>query len=161
MKPRLYIIYSLIIAVGILLDQLSKWLVVEFLKPIDDVPLWDGVFHLNYHENTGAAFGMLSDSRWVFMVVSTIAIIALSFYLFSGKVTTTLSGISIALIISGGIANMIDRIALGYVVDFLYFKLINFAIFNVADSFVCVGAGLLVLSLILEIAAESKANRGK
>lgn len=161
MKPRLYLLYSLIIAGGIILDQLSKWLVVKFLKPIDDLPLWDGVFHFNYHENTGAAFGMFSDARWVFMVISTVAIIGLSLYVFFGRVTNTLSGISICLIISGGIANMIDRIALGYVVDFLYFKLINFAIFNVADSFVCVGAGLLVLSLILEIVEEAKAKRGK
>ncbi len=161
MKPRLYLLYSLIIAGGIILDQLSKWLVVTYLKPVDDVPLWDGVFHFNYHENTGAAFGMLQDARWVFMVISTIAIIGLGVYLFFGRMTSTLSGISVSLIVSGGIANMIDRIALGYVVDFLYFKLIDFAIFNVADSFVCVGAGLLILSLILELIQESKAKRGK
>ena len=156
MKPRYYIIYSLIIAVGIIIDQISKLIVVKLLKPIDDFPLWDGVFHFNYHENKGAAFGMLADNRWVFIIVSTVAIIALGIYLFIGKASNTLMGVSMALIISGGIANMIDRIFLGYVVDFLYFKLINFAIFNIADSFVCIGAGLMMLALILEIIAESK-----
>ena len=156
MKPRYYVFYSLVIALGILIDQISKLLVVKFLKPIDDVPLWDGVFHFNYHENRGAAFGMLADQRWVFIVVSTVAIVGIGIYLFFGKASNTLMGISMALIVSGGIANMIDRIFLGYVVDFLYFKLIDFAIFNIADSFVCVGAGLMILALILELIAESK-----
>ena len=70
-------------------------------------------------------------------------------------------GISMALIISGGIGNMIDRLALEYVVDFLYFKLIDFAIFNIADSFVCIGAALMVLALILEIVEESKKSGKK
>lgn len=156
MKPRYYILYSLIIAVGIIIDQISKLAVVKLLKPIDDLPLFDGVFHFNYHENKGAAFGMLADQRWIFIVISTVAIIGIGIYLFFGKASSTLMGVSMALIVSGGIANMIDRIFLGYVVDFLYFKLIDFAIFNVADSFVCIGAGLMVLALILEIAAEGK-----
>ena len=89
-------------------------------------------------------------------IVSTIAILAMVFYLFSGLSEGRLAGISLALLISGGIGNMIDRIALGYVVDFIDFRLINFAVFNGADSFVCVGAGLLVLSLILDIVKENK-----
>ena len=66
-----------------------------------------------------------------------------------------------AMIISGGIGNMIDRIALGYVVDFIDFTLIDFAVFNGADSFVCVGAGLLILALILDIVKEQKAEKEK
>ena len=159
MKPRYYVLYSLVIALGILIDQISKLIVVKLLKPIDDVPLWDGVFHFNYHENRGAAFGMLADQRWIFIIVSTVAIIGIGLYLFLGKASNTLMGVSMALIVSGGIANMIDRIFLGYVVDFLYFKLIDFAIFNIADSFVCVGAGLMILALILELIAEAKKQK--
>ena len=82
-------------------------------------------------------------------------IVALSVYLFYPKrQSTQLFAIGTALVISGGIGNMIDRVALGYVVDFLNFELINFAIFNVADSFVCVGAGLMVLSLLIDIIKE-------
>jgi signal peptidase II len=78
------------------------------------------------------------------------------FYLFSGLSEGILAGISLSMLISGGIGNMIDRIALGYVVDFIDFRLINFAIFNGADSFVCVGAGLLILALVLDMVREGK-----
>lgn len=159
MSPFDYAIYAAVIVGGIVADQLSKLLVTLFLKPIDDFPLWEGVFHLNYHENRGAAFGMLADARWVFMLISSVAIIALSLYVFFGRAENRLIGISISLIVAGGIGNMIDRIFLGYVVDFLYFKLIDFAIFNIADSFVCVGAGLLILALILELVKESRGKK--
>ena len=158
-RPVDYIIYSLVIAVGIILDQLTKWLSVKYLMAVNTVPIIKNVLHLTYVENTGAAFGMLKDHRWVFIVVSTVAILAFIAYLYLGHADSTLSGIAFAMIISGGIGNMIDRLALGYVVDFIDFRLINFAVFNGADSFVCVGAGLLILALILEIVKESKAQK--
>ncbi len=151
-----YLLYIGIVAMGIALDQLTKWLAVKFLMPIDTCPLIKNVLHLTYAENRGAAFGMLANNRWVFLVISTVAILAMLFYLFSGLSEGRLAGIAIAMLISGGIGNMIDRILLGYVVDFIDFRLINFAIFNGADSFVCVGAGLLILSLILDIIKENK-----
>ncbi len=151
-----YGLYSAVIAFGIILDQLTKWLAVKFLSVIDTCPLIRDVLHLTYVENRGAAFGMLKDHRWVFMVTSTVMIIGLLVYLYMGHAENKLYAVSIAMIISGGIGNMIDRIALGYVVDFIDFRLINFAVFNGADSFVCVGAGLLVLALILDIVKESK-----
>ena len=152
-----YILYSVIIAVGIILDQLTKWLSVTFLKKMTTLPLIKGVLHLTYVENRGAAFGMLADNRWVFMITSTVMIIVLSLYLYLGHAENKLYAVSVAMIISGGIGNMIDRLALGYVVDFIDFRLINFAVFNGADSFVCVGAGLLMLALILDIINEKKA----
>ncbi len=158
MKPRNYIIYSAIIVVGVLLDQLTKFLAVKHLKPIDTFPLIDAVLHLTYRENRGAAFGILADARWVFMIFSSVTIAALGFYLFAGLAESKLYAISSAMIMSGGIGNMIDRIALGYVVDFIDFRLINFAVFNGADSFVCVGAGLLVLALLLDIGKEAKSK---
>ena len=154
-----YILYVSIIAVGIVLDQLTKWLAVRFLYPIDTVPILEGALHLTYAENRGAAFGMLADNRWVFLVISTIAILAMIFYLFSGLSEGRLAGIALAMLISGGLGNMIDRTLLGYVVDFIDFRLINFAIFNGADSFVCVGAGLLILALVLDIIREGKEKR--
>ena len=78
-------------------------------------------------------------------------------YLFLGHSNSKLEAIGLAMLISGGIGNMIDRLALKYVVDFLYFELIDFPVFNGADSFVCVGAGILILALVLEIIKESKA----
>ena len=154
-----YIIYTAVIAIGIGLDQLTKLLSVLFLKPITTLPIIKNVIHLTYVENRGAAFGMLADQRWIFITVSTVAIIAMLLYLYLGHTENLFMAVSLAMIISGGIGNMIDRVALGYVVDFIDFRLINFAVFNGADSFVCVGAALLILSLILpEI---KKRKRGK
>lgn len=155
-----YALYSGIIALGILLDQLTKWLSVEFLKPIKTFPIIEGVIHFTYVENRGAAFGMLADKRYIFMIISTVMIIVMSFILYSGAYKGNhLYMTSFALIVSGGIGNMIDRLTLEYVVDFIDFRLINFAVFNGADSFVCVGAGLLILALVLDIVKESKQKK--
>ena len=161
---RLRILYGLILFLGVVLDQLSKMLAVKYLSDLNTLPLWKNVFHFTYVENKGAAFGMLKDHRWVFLIFSTVAIIALAAYLFRGvsymsdkredgsyPPLAPLGGIALSLIVSGGIGNMIDRLYLGYVVDFIDVRLINFAVFNVADSFVCVGAGLLALHLLLPL----------
>ncbi len=146
-------------AVG--LDQLTKFLVVKYLEPIGSVPLWKNVLHFTYVENEGAAFGMLSNHRWVFMILSTVAIVGVSIYLFGfcreGKWVKT----ALALIVGGGIGNMIDRIALGYVVDFIDFTLIDFAVFNVADSFVSIGAVMLVLFFIHSAIKEYHSEKQK
>ena len=115
--------------------------------------------HLTYHMNKGAAFGMMADSRWIFMVISTVAIIAMGYYLYAGLSEKRIYTVSVAMIISGGIGNMIDRVAIGAVVDFIDFRIIDFAIFNGADSFVCVGAGILMLALILDIVREAKEKK--
>ena len=161
LSPTEYLLYAGIVALGIALDQLTKHLAVKLLAPIDTFPIIRDVLHLTYKENPGAAFGMLQDNRWVFLSISTVALIAMAFYLFSGLSEGILSGIALSMLISGGIGNMIDRLAIGYVVDFIDFRLINFAIFNGADSFVCVGAGLLILAQVLAIVKEKKEEKGK
>ena len=160
-----YIIYASIIVGVIFIDQLTKWLAVKYLIPVGSVSLIrfgdTQVLNLTYVENTGAAFGMLKSAPWVFNTVSTVAILAMLGYVFLGHTETRLTAISMTMLIAGGIGNMIDRISLHYVVDFIDFRLINFAVFNGADSFVCVGAGMLVLALILEMKAEAKAKEAK
>lgn len=157
-RPIDYIFYISMIAGCIGIDQLTKWLAVKFLDPNGTTQLIRGVLHLTYMENTGAAFGMLSNAPWVFNTFSVIAILAMSLYLFLGHATGKLYEISVALIVAGGIGNMIDRIGRGYVVDFIDFTRVYFpGIFNGADSFVCIGAGLMILALIREIIAESRA----
>ena len=152
-----YLLYSLVLMAGICLDMLSKHLTVVFFDNIGDtVPLINGVFHLTYSTNDGCAFGMLDDVPYVFNTVSIIVILGMSLVLYLGHIENRLSAIASAMIISGGVGNMIERIAYGEVTDFFDFRLINFAIFNVADSFVCVGAGLLILSLVLELINEEK-----
>ena len=150
-----------VIAAVIGLDQLTKWLTVVNLEEYESFPVWQDVFHFTYVKNTGMAFGMLKDHRWVFMVFSTIAIIALIIYLFRFRPESRWMQISMAMIIGGGIGNMIDRILLGYVIDFIDVTLINFAVFNVADSFVCVGAGIMIVCLIIDLIKEIKLEKAQ
>ena len=148
------IIWLAVIIVAVFLDQLTKYYTVLHLKPIDTYPIIEDVLHLTYVENTGAAFGMMKNARWVFMITSTLAIIAILGYMIWRSYIQKdklhwMEGLSLAFIVGGGIGNMIDRTVLGYVVDMIDVRLIHFAVFNVADSFVCVGAGLMILYLIV------------
>lgn len=152
-----------IILGSIFLDQLTKWLAVVYLQGGPSLPIWKEVLHLTFVKNEGAAFGILSGHRWVFMIFSTVAIIGLLVYLFRFSPKSRWIRIPLAMIIGGGIGNMIDRVLLGYVIDFIDFTLIDFAVFNVADSFVTVGAfllmGYLIRDMILEYRAERKAKK--
>ncbi len=149
-------IWIAVIAGSVFLDQITKYLTILYLKPVDTVPIIRDVLHLTYVENTGAAFGMMKDQRWLFMTISTVAIIAVLVYMFVQKPQSRLECVALSFIVGGGIGNMIDRTLLGYVVDMIDFRLINFAVFNVADSFVCVGVGLMMLYLILSVIDEQK-----
>ena len=158
------IIWLAVIIVAVFLDQLTKYLTVLHLKPIDTFPIIEDVLHLTYVENTGAAFGMMKDARWVFMITSSVAIVAILVYMFYRTYVKKeplhwMEALSLTFIVGGGIGNMIDRTVLGYVVDMIDCRFINFAVFNVADSFVCIGAGLMILHLILEMVKEAKAER--
>ena len=170
-KPKDYILYSAIILVGIFLDQLTKFLVTRYMAMYQSIPLIKGFLHLTYTTNDGAAFGMMDGQRWVFIVVSTLAIIAFLAYLYLGHAENLLYEISLSMVISGGIGNMIDRLGFGFyvnpktglgeVVDFIDFCGIWDAIFNGADSFVCVGAGLLVLALVIDLKKEYALEKAK
>lgn len=164
MKPkklslREYILISAIIVGGIVIDQMTKLLATLYLKPVGTVPIIEDAVHLTYHMNRGAAWGMMADSRWIFMTISTVAIIAMAYYLYAGLSDRRIYTVSVAMIISGGIGNMIDRTAIGAVVDFIDFRIIDFPIFNGADSFVCVGAGILIFALITDIVREAKEKK--
>ncbi len=154
---------AILIAAAILLDQLTKHLTVLYLKPIPTLPLIENVLHLTYRTNTGAAFSIFSapDQRWIYMTASTVGILAMLAILLLYRQLTPLMRYSLAMVIGGGIGNMIDRLSLGYVVDMIDFRLINFAVFNVADSFVCVGTGLLLLGLLLDWRTEAKAAKSE
>ncbi len=155
-RPWLYLIVA---AAFVALDQLVKWLCIRYLKAVGSVTLIPGLLRLTYLENRGAAFGSMTDHRWVFMVFSTVAIAAMTVYLLRFAEPSRLLRWTLALIIGGGVGNMIDRVALGYVVDMIDFYGIWPYIFNVADSCVCIGAGLMVLYFILSARAEYKAGR--
>lgn len=172
-RPKDYIIYSAIIVIGLILDQLTKFLVAKYMYMYQSIPLIKGFLHLTYTTNEGAAFGMMGESnqRWIFLVVSSIAIVAFLAFLYLGHADGMLYGVSLSMVISGGIGNMIDRLGIGFyvdpvtgvgeVIDFIDFCGIWDAIFNGADAFVCVGAGLLVLALLIELKKEYEVEKAK
>ena len=151
------------IIVGVVaLDQLTKWLAVTFLTRSESVAVIPGVLQLTYVENEGAAFGMLSEHRWVFMIISTVAILAMLVYLWKFRPTSRFACTALSMVIGGGIGNMIDRVYLNYVIDFIdfcAFPELWVWVFNVADACVCVGGVMLALWCILTIVAEAKEEK--
>lgn len=142
MKIKKYLFGMLGVCLLLAIDQFTKYLAVVGLMEKEGITLIPGVFELQYLENRGAAFGMLQNQRWPLLIVTFIALIALGFVY--GKLPDTkrfrLLRWVVVTITAGAIGNMIDRLVHGYVIDFLYFSLIDFPIFNVADCYVCVAA---------------------
>ncbi len=149
---------------GVFLDQISKYLIVLYLDLYESVEIIPGVFNFTYIQNKGAAFGSMSDSRWLFMIMSVVMIIGILVYMFWKKPQSKLLMSALTMIVAGGIGNMIDRIRLEYVIDFLDFcafpNLWKWT-FNVADSFVVIGAGMIILWMILDAVKEYKAEKAK
>lgn len=143
-------IMTIATAVLILADQLTKmWAVAQLHNANRIIPVIDGVFEFHYAENPGVAFSMLEGQRWIFIPITLIiSVVILVMMLRSPLRRYPLFNITCVLILSGAIGNLIDRIAYGYVIDFLYFRLIDFPIFNFADCCVVVGAILLFVFVL-------------
>ena len=148
-------LYEIIILLLIGLDQLSKIWAINHLKSIGSIPVIENVFHLTYVENRGAAFGMLENNQIIFVIVAAIASICGLYYLHTKKVNL-IGKTGIMLIISGAIGNAIDRLRLGFVVDYFDFRIIWEYVFNIADVFVVVGTILLCIYIIFY---EEKSNK--
>ncbi len=142
-----YGIFSLFSVLLIIFDQWTKVLAYDKLRVNGPFVIWDGVFELLYSENRGAAFGILQGQKWFFLVVAAAVVIVILLFLYKMPDEKKMLPLFFCTILlaSGAIGNVIDRLSRGFVVDFLYFKLINFPIFNVADCYVVVAAGLLIL----------------
>lgn len=149
----------IVIALAIVLDQVSKGIVAAYLPEMGTLPIIEDVFHFTYVENRGAAFGMLADHRWVFMVLSVVGIAALAVWLIIEKPKSRWMRCAMSLIIGGGIGNMIDRILLGYVIDFIDCRFIDFYVFNIADSCVCVGCAMFIIAVLADEIKASKAKK--
>lgn len=135
-------------AILILFDQLSKYAAVLHLKGADALVLIDGVFELRYLENHGAAFGILQNQQTFFILSTSIVLILLA-YIYLKRIPNERRflwlNITMILFFAGAIGNFIDRLTQNYVVDFFYFRLIDFPIFNVADIYVTVAAFLMII----------------
>lgn len=138
-------IYILGILLCIGLDQWTKWLAIEHLKGQGLLLVFDGVLGLRYVENTGAAFSLLSGKQWLLISISVIMTLVLAGLMYQALKNRETFWVPLAymLIISGAIGNLIDRVRLNYVVDFLEFQFIQFPVFNLADVFIVCGVILL------------------
>ena len=131
----------LVVAAIVALDQLTKYLATTHLAPVGSMPFIPGIMELRYLLNDGMAFSLLSGGRWLLIAVTSVAMAGM-----------------LLMIIGGGIGNLIDRVATGYVVDFFATTFIDFAVFNVADCFVTVGVFLLAAAILYgEFIAKKKA----
>ena len=144
-------IYICAILLMIAADQAVKYWAFTSLQAQQTIPLINGVFHLTYIENRGAAFSLFAqfDSRWIFVVLA----------IYRNMLQTQLGCWSLILVAAGALGNAIDRVARGFVVDMFDFRLIHFPVFNVADIFICVGGVLFVLYFMFQHKETSEAEK--
>lgn len=142
----------------VVLDAVTKLWARTYLlmQPMGSIELWEGVFRLTYVENRGAAFGMLPGKTTLFLLLTLAVCVALILFLFLDKRAKRPYWIlALSFLLGGALGNGIDRAIQGYVVDLFDFYLINFAVFNVADVFLCVGIALLMLCILFDDAKKS------
>lgn len=154
MKSR-YILFATIATVSIIIDQITKVVVDRSMQLYDSIPIFENFFHLTYVRNRGAAFSFLSNASWrlpFFITVSIIAVIVILIAFRKLRDDQKFAQTSLALIFSGAVGNLIDRIRLGEVIDFLdaHWYRHHWPAFNVADSLICVGVFLLAIDLYIE-----------
>ena len=150
------IIYYLMIAIAFILDQASKISIRNSFHLYEKKEIISNFFYMTYVENTGAAWSLLRGGRWFFVSVTAVMIIVLFIALF--KVKHKLFRTSAAIIIGGGLGNLIDRILYGHVTDFIdtYFWGYDFPVFNLSDSFVVIGTILLGIYILKSEGAKKK-----
>ena len=143
--------YILAIAAGVAADQLVKYWTVANLALYESAPLLPGIVELMYIQNTGGGFSILSGQTWLLTAV-TVALMAMIGWIMCKKwYSHPLAMWTLALVLSGGIGNLIDRVRLGYVVDMFNFQFMNYPVFNVADILVVCGAiGFAAYYLLLD-----------
>lgn len=149
-KVKLLILDLLFLVVLVAIDQITKYAAVIKLKNQPAFNIIDGVLEFNYLENRGAAFGMLQNQKMFFVFVAVIFLGVITYVLVKVPVEKKYNSLHVLLVLiaAGAIGNMIDRLRLDYVVDFIYFVLINFPIFNVADIYVTVSTLILVIQVL-------------
>lgn len=135
----------LIIALLVALDQAVKLWALRFLASVGSIPVIRDIFHLTYVENRGAAFGVLQNKRWFFIALTVVIVSGVMYFIYKNKGMNKYLKLSLDLVVAGAIGNLIDRVRLGFVVDFLDFRI--WPVFNIAD--ICVVVGGMALAYIL------------
>ncbi len=142
-------------------DVLCKFLAIKYLVPGETVTLIPGILGLRYITNTGAAFSIFSGKTLFLVAVTSAALLFIGYMLFVRKHWQGLEKLSFLLIFAGGAGNLIDRVFRGYVVDYFEFLFMDFAIFNLADVYVCVGVAIYLIALVSEEFLKKDKNIGK
>ena len=150
--------YLFIATLVLVFDQLTKYWVSVKLREGDEIEIIKGFFKLSYTENPGIAFGMLNNGnvKWLLVSVSVAAIMVVVYYMMRTSISNTLLLWSLALLAAGICGNLIDRIRLGRVIDFIlvYYKSYQWPVFNIADTAITIGAALMAIELFLAPHAE-------
>ena len=149
-KRKLLIFDLLLMAVLVAADQFTKYLAVIKLKDQPSFDIIGGVLELSYLENRGAAFGMLQNQKIFFVFVAVLFLCAIVYVLLKAPSQNKYNSLHFLLVMiaAGAVGNLIDRLRLDYVVDFIYIVLINFPIFNVADMYVTISTAILVVLML-------------
>lgn len=156
-KSNLMLFVDLIVALVLLAgDQFTKYLAIVHLKNQTAYVLIEGVLELKYLENRGSAFGILQNQKIFILLVGFAGLAVILFFLFKmpNNKKLRVAHIALSAIVAGGIGNMVDRLRFNYVVDFIYFSLIDFPIFNVADCYIVVFS-IMLLFLFMFVYKES------
>ena len=156
-KKKIFLAVDMIMIILLVaLDQFTKYLACEYLQDKPAIPLIKGVLELNFLKNSGAAFGMLQNQKVFFILVAVLILFIIAYVLFRmpDDKKYNVMHVLLVMIASGAAGNMIDRIRQDYVVDFIYFVIINFPIFNVADMYVSICTVLLAVKLLFGISEE-------
>ena len=138
------------------IDQYIKYLVIEYLKPIEYYDVIEGFVRLRYVENTGAVFGSFATHTMLLTIFSLVLLGFTIFFLYTNKGKSKFMNICLMLMISGGVGNIIDRVRLHYVVDYIEPTFVRFAVFNFADCLITVGAFALIGYLLWDIVRDAK-----
>jgi signal peptidase II len=144
------VVYYLIALFVILLDQITKWLIVNNMHLGENITIIDNILYLTSHRNRGAAWGILQGQMWLFYVITIVVIIGIMYYLHKAAKGKWLLGVSLAFMLGGAIGNFIDRVIRKEVVDFIhtYIFSYNFPVFNIADSALVIGVILLMIQML-------------
>lgn len=145
---RLWVALAVFAAAIVALDQWTKALVVANIPYGETVPVINGLFHLTYVRNSGAAFSMLSGMRWLFLALLAAFFVLVGFLIRKGYFTGKAELWCLAAICGGALGNAVDRALTGAVVDMIEVEFMRFAVFNVADSFITCGAVALVVCIL-------------
>ncbi len=144
-----YLLMGIVTVLVVAADQITKYLVVQGIPLYGTVPAIDGLFHLTYTQNTGAAWSLFEGQQWLFALVFLVFAAGIVWEFSKKRLPLVMcERWAIIAVFAGGLGNMIDRIRLGYVVDMIAVDFINFPVFNVADCFITCGSIFLLFHLI-------------